>query len=86
MRPERVELYIEELVLHGFAPADRYRIGESVERELARLFSERGVSPSLAQSGEVLNLNGGTFEVEPGGEVETVGARVAQAVYGGLIW
>ena len=36
-------------MLHGFAPGDRYRIGDAVERELARLFAEQGVPPSLAQ-------------------------------------
>ena len=30
MKPQNVELHIEELVLHGFAPGDRHRIGEAV--------------------------------------------------------
>ena len=44
-----IELHIEELVLHGFEPGDRHRIGEAIERELARLFAEQGTPPSLAQ-------------------------------------
>lgn len=79
-----VELQIEELVLHGFAPHDRSRIGEAVERELARLFAGRGVPPSLARGGEIERLYGGTFEVKPGSDVEAIGAQVAHAVYGGL--
>ena len=59
MKPENVELHIEELVLRGFAPGDRYRIGEAVERELAHLFSEQGTPPSLAQEAR---LHGWTVE------------------------
>ncbi len=87
-----IELHIEELVLHGFAPGDRYRIGDAMERELARLFVERGTPPSLAQGrevarldgGTVARLDGGTFEVKPGSGAEAIGVRVARAVYGGL--
>jgi hypothetical protein len=79
-----IELHIEELVLHGFAPGDRYRIGETMERELAHLFTEQGAPPSLAQSGEIARLEGGNFEVKPGSNAEAIGVQVAQAVYGGL--
>jgi len=84
MRPENVELHIEELVLRGFAPGERYGIGEAVERELARLFDEQGVPPSLAQDSEVARLDGGAFEVAHGAKSEAVGAQIAQAIYGGL--
>jgi hypothetical protein len=79
-----IELHIEELVLHGFAPSDRYRIGEAVECELARLFAERGVPPSLVQGGEIARLDGGAFEVLPDSNAEAMGNHVAQVVYGGL--
>ena len=84
MKPENVELHIEELVLRGFAPGDRYRIGEAVERELARLFDEQGVPPSLAQRSGIERLDGGAFEVAHGSKAERVGVQVAQAIYGGL--
>jgi len=79
-----IELHIEELVLHGFAPGDRYRIGEAVEQELSRLFAERDTLSSLAREREVAYLDGGAFEVTPGSGAEAIGVRVAQAVYGGL--
>jgi hypothetical protein len=84
MKPENVELHIEELVLRGFAPGDRYRIGEAVERELARLFDEQGVPPSLAQSVDVSRLDGGAFKAASGSNPEAIGAQVAQAVFGRL--
>ena len=84
MRPENVELHIEELVLRGFAPGDRHRIGEAVERELARLFDEQGVPTSLPWASDVARLDGGAFEVAHGSKSEAVGVQVAQAIYGGL--
>ena len=84
MKPENVELRIEDLVLRGFAPGDRYRIGVAMERELARLFDEQGVPPSLAQGSEIERLDSGAFEVAHGSKSEAVGAQIAQAIYGGL--
>jgi hypothetical protein len=83
-RRHAVDLHIEELVLDGFNPGDRHRIGAAVEAELARLFAERGVSPSLAWGAELATLDGGSFDVAPGAGPEQVGGQVAQAVYGGL--
>lgn len=79
-----VELHIEELILHGFAPGDRHRIGESIESELARLFAEQGVPPSLMQNIELERVDTGSFSVAQDSKVETVGAQVAQMMYGGL--
>jgi hypothetical protein len=84
MKLTNVELHIEELVLHGFAAADRYRIGEMVERELARLFAEEGVPSSLAENVDARHLDAGAFHVAPNSKAEAIGAQVAQAVYGGL--
>lgn len=84
MRPRNIELHIEELVLHGFAPGDRYRIGAGVEAELARLFAEQGSLPSLAQGGEVAYLDAGAFEAAPGSRAEAIGIQVARAVFEGL--
>jgi hypothetical protein len=84
MNPGNVELRIEELVLHGFAPGDRYRISEAMERELARLFAEEGTPPRLGRGSEMVHLDGGAFEVKPSLGAEAIGAQVAQAVYRGL--
>jgi hypothetical protein len=84
VKPSDVELYIEELVLHGFAPGDRYRIAEAVEGELARLLVERGVPLPLAQKGELVQVDGGSFDVAPCSSAEAVGGQVARMLYGGL--
>ena len=84
MKPKNIELNIDELVLHGFSPGDRHRIGEAVEHEFTRLLADRGVPESLERGGEISNMDGGAFEVVPGSRAEVVGAQVAKAVYGGM--
>jgi hypothetical protein len=84
MRPSRIELHIEELILHGFPPAARHHIGDALVRELTRLLTEEGVPPSLAAGGESARLNGGTFQSTHDTPVEAIGAQIARAVYGGL--
>ena len=84
MKPKNIELNIEELVLHGFSPGDRHRIGEAVEQELTRLLGERGVPQSLEGGGEIGYVDGGAFDVTPDSRAQVVGAKVAKAVYGGL--
>jgi hypothetical protein len=84
MKPVNLELHVEELVLHGFAPGDRYRIGEALERTLTQLFVEQGVSASVARDGEIEQLDAGAFEVSSGSRPEVIGAELALIVYGGL--
>jgi hypothetical protein len=79
-----VVVYIEELVLHGVAPGDRYQIGNAVQHELARLFAEQGAPGWLLGGGEIARLDVGTFEMSLGSKAETFGVQVAKAVYGGF--
>jgi hypothetical protein len=75
------EIDIEELVLHGFKPTDRYAIAEAVERELASLLA-RERSPRLSrEEGHIERLNAGTFQVAANAPGRVVGAQVAQALY-----
>lgn len=76
-----IELHIEQLVLHGFRPNDRYRIGKAVELELTRLFTEQGISYSMSKGGEFTYLDGGKFNVAPNSKTDTIGTKVAQSVY-----
>jgi len=84
MKPRTIELRIEELTLHGFGPGDRSRIGQSVERQLGRLFAEEGVPRLLTNNAETARVDGGSFELGPGAGAEAIGTHVARAVYEGL--
>jgi hypothetical protein len=80
MKPSHIEVVIEELVLHGFAPGDRRRIGDAIERELARLLAVQGL-PAFATGLALDRIDGGTFQATPGAPAGTLGGQVAQQVY-----
>ena len=40
----RVELVIDEVVLHGFDPRDRHRIGDAIERQLTARLADDSVA------------------------------------------
>ena len=80
-----VSLHVETLVLDGFMPGDRHRIGEAVQRELERLVSTQGLAPLLARENSIARLDGGAFQVAPSAKADAIGSQIAQALYGGLI-
>jgi hypothetical protein len=86
MKGPNIKLHIEELVLHGFAPNDRYAIADAVESELSHLlatqFAERGAQSSLAHNAEHARLDAGSFHVTLGDKSSAIGAQIAQAVHG----
>jgi hypothetical protein len=84
MKPKNIELHIEELVLDGFEQGDKQKIAEAVERELTSLFAKKGIPASFSEGGMINHLDGGTFQAASDSKPETLGAKVAQAVYGGL--
>jgi hypothetical protein len=79
-----VELYIEELVLHGFQPGGHHLIGAAAERELSRLFAERGVPPSLVQGGDATHLDAGAFKMTPDLGAKAAGEQIARSLYRGM--
>ncbi len=82
--PRAIELHIDELVLHGFSPADRLRIGSALEGELARLLAEGTLPVALASAGHIESLDAGSFERSPHATPAWIGGQVARAVYGRL--
>jgi hypothetical protein len=80
MTGRRVEILIEELVLHGFASADRHVIGEALAHELERLVAAENPA-GLAAIGSVRELQAGPADLSPGARPGAVGARLARAVH-----
>jgi hypothetical protein len=78
-----IELYIEELVLHGFAPADKHRIAAAVREELARLFKAQGMPTRPEQGIHRAHLDGGSFNVRTG-SADSIGVHIGKAVYEGM--
>ncbi len=84
MKPRILEISIDRLVLGGFAAEDGARIRVSIERELARLFAEQGLSEGLTEGVSIARLSGGEIGVESGVHAEPAGTHIARAIYGAM--
>lgn len=80
----RIEVRIEELVLHGFAPADSHRIARAVRRELAKQLRQSGMPESTRNPSALACIDGGAFHVPAGAAPWTIGARIGASIYQGL--
>ncbi len=79
--PSALELHIEELVLDGFAAADRYAVAEALEQELGRLLADQGVPEAWRAGRGMERLAGGAFSASLVRGSRQIGAQVARAVY-----
>ncbi len=84
MTGREIELHIGELVLHGFPPGDREAIADALRGELARLFAQHGLPPSLAAGAEIGHADAGAFDLRSGSRADVVGTQIAGAIHGGL--
>ncbi len=82
--PSRVELRIEELVLHGVPAGDRLRVADAFERELSRIIAERGLPPGLDRPVAVGSLAAPDLSVQRGAAPRAMGESLAGAVYESL--
>ena len=77
-----VEILIDELVLTGFDPRDRFTIGDALQLELGRLVSEQGLPPGLLDRTEPPRPL--SFKAGPGRKPADLGLNIARSVYEGL--
>ena len=81
MKPREIEVHIEELVLHGFDPANPWRIADALQQELRGLLVAKGV-PSLWLSSPE-RIEGGGISAASLTKPERTGAEIAGAAYRG---
>jgi len=79
-----IELHIEALVLHGFDPTAKHRIGTAVQDELARLLAGQGAKILFEHGSHLERIDGGSFTIREGERPDSIGVRVGQAVYEGM--
>jgi hypothetical protein len=81
----KLEIHIEELVLHGFAGLDRYAIGDAVSAALERLISEQGSPALFAESQHTPTLRTPPVQMAAGGlSPEGMGTQIANTLYQSL--
>jgi hypothetical protein len=82
VRP-RVEIVIDELILHGFSPAERYAIGDSLSQELERLIVDQGYQ--AYENVDIPALRTAPVKLQPNATPGMVGSQVANAVHSSLV-
>jgi len=81
VRP-RVEVLIDELILHGFSPAERYAIGDSLSQELERLILDQGYQAH--DNVEIPVLRAAPVTLQSNAKSDQVGSQIAKAVHNSL--
>lgn len=84
MGSARVQVTIDELSLTGFPEFDHVRVGETIEVELARLLSERGIPDALTAGWTAERIQGPSIPAQAGRDANDWGGEVAAAIYEGL--
>ncbi len=82
----KIKVHIERLVLHGL-PVSRSQgrlVQTTVERELAQLLANGGLSDGLRAGGALPALPAKNIRLEKNGQPGCVGKQIAGAVYGGI--
>ncbi|HEY3268735.1 MAG TPA: hypothetical protein VGM37_17600 [Armatimonadota bacterium] len=74
-----VEVYVEEIVLHGFPAVDGRRVGEAFLAELERLLAGGAMLDGDAES-----VDAGSSALAEPASPEAIGALAARGVYGGM--
>ena len=77
----RVDIYIDKLVLHGFAASQRHHIADAVQAELTRLFSEKGVPAPLHTAANTPVIKAENVHMSNGTKNNTIGNSIAGSVY-----
>ena len=79
----KVELVIDELVLHGFDPRHRHAIGDAVASALTRLAQAHARELSRHRPMDVARLDAGAFETQAPTPT-SAGAGIANSVFTAL--
>ena len=82
MTNTRIEIIIDELILHGFPPEQRHAIGESMAAELQRLVADNPADFTNLASAPVLRAS--NISLKSGAKSQMIGAQVAKTVHNRL--
>jgi hypothetical protein len=80
MKPREIDVYIEELVLHGFPRSARWQIAGAIENELRARLTKDGVPTAWQSSPRQLDAGSIKSNTHAG-----FGAKIARAIHGGAL-
>ena len=81
MNPREIDVHIEELVLHGFKPANRWLIADALEQELRGLLTAKGLPSQWRSSPE--RIEGARISSSSLTKPRRAGVEIAGAAYQG---
>jgi hypothetical protein len=81
MNPREIDVHIEELVLHGFKPANRWVIADALEQELRGLLTAKGLPSQWLSSPE--RIEAARISSASLTKPERAGVEIAGAAYRG---
>ncbi len=81
----RIELVIDEIVLHGFDPRHKHAIADAVEQGLSSLLVERAASLGVLTSRETPHDDAGSVETAAGAAPAANGTAVAHSLVNTII-
>lgn len=79
-----LELHIESMIVEGVDALDSDLLRLAIERELARIVTERGIPRSWSAANGTIAVPGGAFDLSEAADIGHVAAHIAGVVYGGL--
>ncbi len=81
-----ITIAIERLIFDGIAIPHRQRaqVQSACEAELTRLLAANGLSFDIQTGGAQKTIQGGVLEVRPDEAPQTLGKKLAQAIYRGI--
>ena len=83
--PSSVTVHIDELVLHGFAPADGHDIADAVRAELARRLAGAAERIHTSPSEDPIDrIDAGSITIRDAARPAAIGAQVGAALASAL--
>lgn len=80
----RIDVHIDELVLHGFAAHDRDAIAEAIRAEIGRALLEPGAADALVRARDAARIDAGSFRRADRERPASIGTKVARSLVLGL--
>jgi hypothetical protein len=83
-RPSRIVIRIDELILDGVAPGDRYAIADAVRNALAEQLERSGAGPSWNRGTHIERIDAGECRLPRRAGAGTLGSRIGETIYRGI--
>ena len=82
--PSRIVVRIDELILDGVAPGDRYVIADAVRNALAEQLEQSGAGPSWNRGVHIERIDAGECRLPRRAGAGTLGSRIGETIYRGI--